>query len=93
MRRLTDEQVLEERELIAKVADWPLWPLLPVKNLYRKGDDRIGVMLARELEPCRVHLTNLLTLRVGPLEEQLEGVNSIEYPTIEDAVRDGWVGD
>lgn len=87
---LNAEQIEEEAGFITGGKEWPLWPILPMKRL---GHDQIGIVLANELEPMKIYLMNLLELKSGLIRPQLEGVEVVEFPTVLDAVKEGWVGD
>lgn len=96
MRDLSDEEVAEEVRLIGAQQGWPMWPLLPVKNL-RRGEpdypkeDEVGVVLANDL--TTVWIKNLFDFEEGTIGAQLEGVKKVEFDTVEDMVRAGWIGD
>lgn len=97
--QLTDEQVAEEARFIDLEPGWPLWPLLPVKNIHRGDrdhpeDETHGVLVASgEGGKRTVWFKNLLNFRSGPLAEQLEGVKSRTFDSTEELVRAGWIGD
>jgi len=97
-RRLSDKQVAKEARLIEDEEGWPNWPVLPVKNIYRRdtGEQDLGIITAKagSARPERtVYLTNLLALKTGKLGPQLEGLPSETYASTEEMVRAGWIGD
>lgn len=94
--QMTDAEVTEEVGLIEREPLWPLWPLLPVKhrNRHTKGhpkDEGLGVMIAGA--GPRVYLKSLFEFKTGKLEPQIEGVRVLEFETLADLVRAGWMGD
>lgn len=95
---LTEAEIAEEVRRIKTEENWPLWPILPVKNIHRNEPgyegEGLGIVTAgRSDVPFTIHLINLLQLKKGKLAPQLEGVPTLEFPRGEDAVREGWVGD
>lgn len=92
-------EIADEAQLIKVEEAWPLWPVLPVKNIHRDEpdwpeDESHGIITAGLSNcPTYVHLINVFLLKDGGLGPQLEGVRHIEYPSVEDAVRAGWIGD
>lgn len=91
MRTLTDEEVAQEVEMMTNLSNWPLRPVLPLKNLYRRadqGDNDLGVML--EDNQTIVYIINMLDLgKPGALMNAPRE----KFDSIEDLVRAGWVGD
>lgn len=93
--QLSEEQVAQEAEWIREKS-WPLFPVLPVKNLRRhepdtaEGED-LGLVIYPDL--TKVWLMNLVDLKTGLIAPQLEGRRCLEFGTVEDMVRAGWVGD
>ena len=91
--QLNDAQVADEIHDINTETAWPLWPVLPMKHLYRKpgADNKLGILHTGN--KSRVYLIHLYELESGPLKEQLEGVPFEDFESTEAMVREGWVGD
>jgi hypothetical protein len=95
-RVLTEDEIKEEASFIESEPLWPLWPVLPMKHIRRGDEDFEGegcAVMVAGIRPPRVYLKNLYDLKTGPLKDQLEGVKYIEFETVEDLVRAGWIGD
>ena len=96
MRELSEEEIEEEAKFIRLTAGWPLYPLLPVKNIHRYEKDykghEVGLLLASDL--TAVYEKNLVELNSREtIGAQLKGVPVIRYLSVEGLVRDGWIGD
>lgn len=96
-RMLSDSyDALEEAGFIADLSQWPRWPVLPVKyrgtdHDEKPGDHTCGIVLATA--PHTVILVNLWDLQNGDLRPQIAGKETIEFDSIEEMVRAGWIGD
>lgn len=69
---------------------WPNWPVCPV---VRRGAGWPEVRLVVETlanQPIRVYKKGMFDLVTGPIDEQLFGVEFIEYPDVLSMVKDGW---
>lgn len=82
---LTEEQVEREVADILNQDQWPLWPVLPMTRL---GHDEIGIVLCSRM--TRVYLVNLFSL---PDKEDWSDVPRVDFESVEEMVRHGWVGD
>ena len=96
MRVLSDDEVAEEASFIEKETHWPLWPVLPVKNVNRGGlnhpkDEEIGIMVAGH--GPKVYLIGLYDLEGGPITAQLEGIRALVFGSLRELVEAGWIGD
>ena len=82
-REKSKEHLLNDRK-------WIYWPIQPMKNMRRRvgGFPLIGVVVSGKLNV--VYGINFLTLKRGPLWEQLEGVSKWEYSSVEEMFDDGW---
>lgn len=97
---MTDEEIADEAQRIRTEEAWPLWPILPVKNIHRyepgwPDDEEVGIVWAGLSDsPFYVYLTTMFHLKAGvPLTEQFQDVRHLEFPTVEDGIRAGWIGD
>lgn len=96
-----EAEIAEEASFIERQQIWPLWPLLPVKNMNRGDadyprDETHGIMVGSldlDVKP-HVYLKNLYDFQPGvSIGEQLQGVRVLEFDSIEELVRAGWIGD
>lgn len=99
---MADDLALE-RQLILD-GNWPHFPILPVVKL---GASTVGLIAWRYVappaqdRPVTVYLANLVALALKAQEkgrpvtwkETLEGVETVEYPTMDAFFADGWRGD
>jgi len=75
---------------------WPMWPVLPVK---RPVDSDLpitkcmGIVIVSQKYRYRIWFTNMFILQTGPLMEQLEGVEHIDFESFEEMVDSGWLVD
>lgn len=103
---LTEEQIAEEVRMIDMEAGWPVWPVLPVKNIHRGAQDyprdkEVGITRAiyglGDREPKnlsrRIYFINLFELKTGTLGPQLQDVPFEDFENTEAMVRAGWIGD
>lgn len=98
---MDEAQIEEEVGFIERQQIWPMWPLLPVKHVNRGDrdhpkDEEVGIMvgsLTNNIEPT-VYLINLYSLKKDvSVGEQLQGVRTLEFESITELVRAGWIGD
>lgn len=92
---LSPEQRRRESEGILG-GEWPHWPILPVVR--DEPEPRFGVILWRfekeEDRPVRVYLKIFFAFTPGAsVAENLEGVEVLDYPTLDAFYDDGWRGD
>lgn len=91
MKRLTPDEEVQEVADIANEDGWPLWPVLPMKNLYEDGE-HLGLMFSGRR--TIVYLMNLFDLRPGiTYLDNLKGKPFVEFESTEALVKAGWVGD
>lgn len=91
---MTEDEIKQEVALIEDPANWPAWPILPMKHINRNErpeGEGFGVILASE--PTSVFLKNMYSLRSGPVREQLADAKVFMFESIEEMVRAGWIGD
>lgn len=92
----------EEVALIKDTHNWPLFPLLPMKNIkHRKPGEfpPLGMMTAWGMENgVRVYHTSVDEF-MRRMDQEMPDVldwldqNCSRYASVEEAVADGWVGD
>lgn len=89
----SEEEIVEEAFFIRMEPGWPLWPILPVKNLLTdEHRDRLGILVSGDL--TTVYRMTMFDLKSGvSVAEQIKDVEKIEFDSVEDMVRAGWVGD
>jgi hypothetical protein len=93
---LNEAEVQLEARLIRAEEGWPLWPVLPMKNIHRYDDgypqdQTHGVMVSPEF--TKVWIINLFELKSGLIKPQLVGRTCLEFESIEALIEAGWVGD
>lgn len=79
-----------EAELMSQTANWPQYPLLPVKRR-RKGYTQIGLIISAfgaQVHPI-VYLANLWDFSLAKLDH----IEKLVYPDFDRLVDDGWVVD
>lgn len=98
------EELTREAFWIDNEGGWPLWPVLPLKNIYRgdpnfKGPDH-GMIIASPGNPDRadnpprtLFFMNIFDLKAGALEPQLVNVPSVSFESTAAMVAAGWIGD
>lgn len=94
MRKLTDAEVTIELGRMSGA--WPYRNVLPLKNLYATGDQRIGVLWRDSDGAVRpvVYYVDLFTI----ISNKIKTPEECEFPrrafeNLEALVRAGWVGD
>ena len=93
---LTEDQAKQEVQSIRSEEIWPLWPVLPMKNIHRGEPDypqdrTHGLMFAPEF--TKVWIMSLFELKAGLIRPQLEGRECLEFASTEALVAAGWVAD
>ena len=83
---LPDGRVLTDLEMMSSPNDWPRWPQLPLKR-WRDGEMDCGVIVewASGVRPI-IYLKNLF-------QNFAADTPTVEYPSLEALVADGWVVD
>lgn len=79
------------QKMMESPADWPRWPVLPVKRRSQDPDNpglpEVGIMTPGS---WNVYRMNMLQLQTGSLTEQLRATDAIEYPDVLAVLDDGW---
>ncbi len=82
-----DRDEMEKKITLEFLADpdtWPKWPALPLKRRTPKGPDLAVVMAGNR---TKLYLTNLYMLG------QADKLEFLQYDSVEDVVKAGWIID
>lgn len=92
-RQLDATEVRTEAGKIRNEKLWPLWPVLPLKNIYRRGNTGTDLPQLGVLTSGRLTLVYITDMYSAAVPGCLDTCKKESFASVEDMVRAGWVGD
>ena len=77
------------RMLVGNFDNWPVWPILPMRNEIEKdkGSHRLGVMTEEDTDTYNVYLINLFQIKRGM---DWDALPVAKFDTVEELIDSGW---
>ena len=86
----------DDLQMMSSPRSWPAWPLLPIKRYTKDAWIDCGLLVDVLDHKTTVFLTTLFALQGGMVRDILinkEEIKRIEYDSLDDLLKDGWVVD